>query len=223
MALWRWRMKAVAKRERRRGEALAGSAAKRKGGTPTITRIIVNVRRKARRREACWCLSEDADEYRCPGVSKVKAQTRTIYAGSAASCSVLSYSFALMRVWFPEKRYEFVRVSTRPVNGEAKRKVFAPRETPHLSVDIITPLLAETFNCTYDRWYWTFYYVENLKTSWHLDKEFHGASFEPICSSLTFLVWEIPKGKIKECKFVFCNNICIYWSSQKRTLVFVCT
>ena len=70
----------------------------------------------------------------------------------------------------------------------------------------ITPrawLSGQTWSQTFDCWYWLFYHFENLKTSWGLEREFQGPFSEPICSFLSFFVWEISKGKVKDCELFF--------------------
>ena len=72
-------------------------------------------------------------------------------------------------------------------------------ETPHPF--LITPcakLSGQTWSRTFNCWYWLFYHVENLKTSWGLEREFQGAFSEPIWSFLTFFDWEISKEKVKD-------------------------
>ena len=90
----------------------------------------------------------------------------------------------------------------------------------------ITPcswLFGQTWSWTFDCWYWLFYHVENLKTSWGLEWEFQDAFSEPICSFLTFFVWEISKGKVKDCNSFFAVTSVFISSSIFLEVVYVQT
>ena len=72
-----------------------------------------------------------------------------------------------------------------------------------ISVTPCSWLSGQTWSRTFDCWYWLLYHFENLKTFWGLEREFQGAFSEPICSFLSFFVWEISNGKVKDCNLIF--------------------
>ena len=79
---------------------------------------------------------------------------------------------------------------------------------------------SRTFDCRF----WQFYLNENLKTTWDLERDFQGASFEPNRIFLALFVWEILKDKVKNCKFGFRSKIHFHLFSLlilKKTFVFV--
>ena len=79
---------------------------------------------------------------------------------------------------------------------------------------------SRTFDCRF----WQFYLIENLKTTWDLERDFQGASFEPNRIFLALFVWEILKDKVKKCKFGFRKKIHFHLFSLlivKKTFVFV--
>ena len=79
-------------------------------------------------------------------------------------------------------------------------------------------------NRTFDCRFLQFHLIENLKTTWDLERNFQGASFEPNRIFLALFVWEILKDKVKNCKFGFRSKIHFHLFSLlivKKTFVFV--